>query len=182
MATAEALMTAEEFGNRPDPGYPEELVRGEVVPGKHADPRHGRVCGEALQLFGKLVEERGLGRLVTLSGVLTGRDPDTVRGVDISFYGYRRMPRGPIPAGYAAEMPEWAVEVVSAFDRWSYVLAKFAELLIAGIQTVIVLDPEPRTAHVFGADEPPRVLGAEEELTVPGVPEGFRVRVNRFFE
>jgi len=33
MATAELLdlMTAEEFGKRPDPGYPEELVRGRVI-------------------------------------------------------------------------------------------------------------------------------------------------------
>ena len=34
MATAELLelMTAEEFGRRSDPGYPEELVRGESFP------------------------------------------------------------------------------------------------------------------------------------------------------
>ena len=33
MTTAEMveLMTAEQFGRRPDPGYPEELVRGRVV-------------------------------------------------------------------------------------------------------------------------------------------------------
>ncbi len=31
MGTAEALMTADEFGQRPDPGYPEELVRGRIV-------------------------------------------------------------------------------------------------------------------------------------------------------
>ena len=31
MATAEALMTAQEFGQRPDPGYPEELVQGRIV-------------------------------------------------------------------------------------------------------------------------------------------------------
>jgi hypothetical protein len=33
MATAEMLelITAEWFGQRPDPGYPEELVRGRVV-------------------------------------------------------------------------------------------------------------------------------------------------------
>lgn len=31
MTTAEALMTAEEFGQRLDPGQPEELVQGQVV-------------------------------------------------------------------------------------------------------------------------------------------------------
>jgi hypothetical protein len=28
---SEQLLTAEEFGRRPDPGYPEELVRGRIV-------------------------------------------------------------------------------------------------------------------------------------------------------
>ena len=28
----QVLDTAEEFGRRPDPGYPEELVRGQIVP------------------------------------------------------------------------------------------------------------------------------------------------------
>ena len=30
--TAPALLTAEQFAERPDPGYPEELVKGRVVP------------------------------------------------------------------------------------------------------------------------------------------------------
>jgi hypothetical protein len=47
---------------------------------------------------------------------------------------------------------------------------------------VVVLDPEPQVAHVFGPDEPPRILGPSEELLLPGVVEGFRVRVGRFFE
>jgi hypothetical protein len=47
---------------------------------------------------------------------------------------------------------------------------------------VVVLDPKPQTAHVFGADDPPRTLGAEEDLILPGILEDFRVRVGRFFE
>jgi hypothetical protein len=41
MATVEALMTAEEFERRPDPGYPEELVQGKIVRMPPADRRHG---------------------------------------------------------------------------------------------------------------------------------------------
>jgi len=182
MATAEALMTAEEFGDRPDPGHPEELVRGRIVPGKYADLRHGLVCSQAIRLFGKHVEEHDLGRLMALSGVITERDPDTVRAVDLSFYGYDRLPRGPLSDGYGPEQPAWAIEVVSAFDRWPDVLAKVAELLNAGVLVVVVLDPGPSTAHVFSSDDPPRTLGAEEELVLPGILEGFSVRVGQFFE
>ena len=45
MATAERPMTAAEFGRRPDPGHPEELVRGRIVAMPPPDRRHGKVCG-----------------------------------------------------------------------------------------------------------------------------------------
>ena len=31
MATAKLLLTADAFARRPDPGYPEELVRGRII-------------------------------------------------------------------------------------------------------------------------------------------------------
>ena len=46
---------------------------------------------------------------------------------------------------------------------------------------VIVLDPDPETAHVFRPDQPPRVLGPDDELTVPDLLGDFRVAVRRFF-
>ena len=62
MATAEIveLMTAEQFGQRPDPGYPEELVQGRVVAMSVPDPRHGYVCGRAVLVFGSFVDGREL--------------------------------------------------------------------------------------------------------------------------
>ena len=61
-------------------------------------------------------------------------------------------------------------------------LAKVAEWLKAGVVAVVVLDPGPNTAHVFGADDPPRMLRSEEEWTLPGLWEGSCVRVGWFFE
>jgi hypothetical protein len=44
MATAsQVLYTAEEFARRPDPGYPEELVRGKIVSMPVPKPRDGQV-------------------------------------------------------------------------------------------------------------------------------------------
>ena len=59
---------------------------------------------------------------------------------------------------------------------------KMPYLVFAGVLIVLVLDPEPRTAHVFSADDPPRTLTADEELTLPGLLDGFRVPVSRFFD
>ena len=183
MATAEATMTAEEFGLRPDPGYPEELVRGRIIDMPPPDRKHGYVCLKAGRRFGNFVDERDLGRVMSNdSGVITEHGPDTVRGADVAFYSYARLPRGPLQTGYGPEVPELVVEVRSASDRWGEIHEKVAEYLGAGVLVVVVLDPGPQTAHVFAADNPPRVLGAEDELTLPGVLEGFAARVGTFFE
>jgi hypothetical protein len=45
-----------------------------------------------------------------------------------------------------------------------------------------VLDPNSRSAYVYGSDQPPRELGPEDELTLPDVLGDFRVGVQRCFE
>ncbi len=185
MATAEMLelITAEQFGQRPDPGYPEELVRGRIVAMSVPDRRHGYVCGRADRIFGNFVDSHDLGRVLSNdSGVIVERDPDTVRGADIAYYSYARLPKGQLPAGYGPESPELVVEVRSENDRWPDIFEKVSEYLNAGVLLVIVLDPEPQAAHLFSADDSPKRLGKDEDLTLPGILDDFRVRVGRFFE
>ena len=183
MATAEALMTVEEYGQRPDPGHPEELVRGRIVALPQPKPRHGQICGQAYYLLRRYFEDHDLGHLLCNdSGVITERDPDTMRGADIAFYSYARVPRGPLPPGYLEVPPEVVFEVRSPDDRWRDIHARVAEYLNAGVQVVCLLDPGPMTAHLFAADHPTQVLAADQELTIPEFLGGFRVTVRRFFE
>lgn len=182
MGTVEALMTAEEFGNRPDPGYPEELVQGRIVPMPMPDRRHGYVCGQAYYHLRLFVDNHDLGRVMSNdSAVITERGPDTVRGADVAYYSYARLPRGPLAGGYGPEIPEPVVEVRSKSDRWRDIHEKVAEYLHAGVLVVLVLDPEPETAHLFSANERHRTLIVEDELTFPGLLDGVRVAVSRFF-
>jgi hypothetical protein len=52
MATVpEPPLTAEEFGRRPDPGYPEELVRGRIATMPLPDLRQGQVCSQVVYLL-----------------------------------------------------------------------------------------------------------------------------------
>jgi Uma2 family endonuclease len=177
-----ALMTAEEFARRSDPGYPEELVRGRLVPMPVPDRRHGQVCGKVARIFGNFAEEHDLGHvLCNDSGVVTERDPDTVRGADVAFYSFGRLPRGPLPQAYGPEVPELIVEVRSRSDRWPRLLAKVAEYLDAGVSVVVVLDCEQTTAHVF-TPEGNQILSGDQELTLAEVLPGFSVAVRRFFE
>ena len=182
-ATAQALLTAEEFGRRPDPGYPEELVRGRIIRMPPPKPRHGQICGQAVYLLRRFLEEHDLGHvLCNDSGVITQRGPDTVRGADVAFYTFARVPKGPLPTEYLGVAPELVLEVRSPGDRWPAVLAKVAEYLNAGVLVVGVLDDESRTAHLFYADRPGRILGPDDELGLPDLLGDVRVPIRRFFQ
>src|SRR5690242_20415016 len=101
MATAEALLTAEEYALLPDNGQPTELVRGRIVPLSMPFPRHGQICGKISRIVGNFADQHDLGHVLSNdSGIITEHDPDTVRGADIAFYSYARVPRGPLPRGY----------------------------------------------------------------------------------
>jgi Uma2 family endonuclease len=178
-----ALLTAEQFAERPDPGYPEELVRGRIVPMPMPKPRHGEICNKAGRILGNWVDEQDLGRVLSNdSGVITERGPDTVRGADICFYTYARVPKGPLADRYLDTVPDLIVDVISPSDRWPKVLAKVAEYLDAGTTVVLVLDEERRLAYVYRADAAPRLLAADDELRIPDLRGDFHACVSRFFE
>jgi hypothetical protein len=45
-----------------------------------------------------------------------------VRGADVAYYSYARLPKGPLSAGYGPEIPELVVEVRSENDRWPEII------------------------------------------------------------
>jgi Uma2 family endonuclease len=185
MATAATatLLTAEEFRRLPDDGRPKELKRGRVILMNLPGPRHGQICGQVYYLLRRHLEDHPLGHLVTNdSGIITEHDPDTVRGADVAFYSYNRIPPGPLPQGYLPVAPELVFEVRSPGDRWGRIWGKVGEYLEAGVKVVCVLDQMTERCHVYRNEEENLVFTAEQELTIPDVLPDFRVIVRRFFE
>jgi Uma2 family endonuclease len=180
---AEKLMTAEEYRILADPGYPTELVRGRIVKMNMPSTRHGFHCGRVVYILSRFLEDHPTGRVVSNdSGVVTEHDPDTVRGADVVYYSFARLPQGPIPEGYPDQAPEMIFETRSPRDRWSKILTKVAEYLNAGVDVVCVPDPQTRHITVFRADEEQVILVPGDHLTFPGIMEGFSVDVAQFFE
>ena len=105
-----------------------------------------------------------------------------MRGADIAFYSYERVPKGPLPDRYLEVLPDLVFEVRSPSDRWPRVIAKVGEYLEAGVSVVVVLDDERRTAQVFDANGETRVLGANDLLTFAGLLPDFSVATGRFFD
>jgi len=146
-------------------------------------PRHGQICSNVDYTLRRFLEDHDLGHvLCNDSGVITERGPDTVRGADICFYSYTRVPKGPLPEAYLEVPPDLVFEVRSPEDRWPKMLAKVVEYLDAGVTIVGVLDPEANTLHLYEGDQPVRILSEHDELTMPRLLGEFRVAVSRFFE
>jgi Uma2 family endonuclease len=185
MATVvETLLTAEEFGRRPDSGSPEELVKGKIVRTNVPKPYHGYIC---IKLGGSLdayVTAHNLGYVVgNDSGVITERGPDTVRGADVAYYSYNRVPKGSLDREEYLEVPpELVFEVLSPNDRWPKALAKTAEYLTAGVEVVVVVDPKRRLIHIFEPDQPVCMLTENDDLTIPAILGDFRVPVRQLFD
>lgn len=183
IAPPHKLLTIEEYLRLPDDGRRTELVRGRVVEVPPTYPFHGYVCSKIDRLVGNHVEAANLGRVMTNdSGVVTERDPDTLRGADVCYYSFQRMP-GPMPEeGYFPAAPDLVFEVMSPSDRWPQVLKKVTEFLEAGVAAVCVVIPWDRSAIVYRNDAKPETVAADAELVLPDVLPGFRAPLRHFFE
>ncbi|OYW22307.1 MAG: hypothetical protein B7Z55_04770, partial [Planctomycetales bacterium 12-60-4] len=109
------------------------------------------------------------------AGVVMQRTPDSVRGPDISYHSFERLPAKEMPVGYPEAAPDLTFDVKSPSDSWSDLLSKVADLLRAGVSTVCVIDPEKEIAQVYRSHEPVRLIGVDGELEFPETLPGFRV-------
>jgi Uma2 family endonuclease len=178
MSTKTRLMTADEFLLLPDDGLLHELVRGEVTTMSLPGGEHGEVAATILLLVGAFVKAHRLGKTYAAeTGFLIERDPDTVRGADVSFVRRERLSQITNPQKHIPFAPDLVVEVLSPNDRSDEVQEKVQEWLSAGSQMVWVVDPRSRTITVHRAGSEPRVLTAEETIDGGDVIPGFSCRV-----
>lgn len=178
---AATLLSAEEFMARYAHVHA-ELVKGIVEEYAVPWPKHGFYCSRIDRLLGNFVEEHDLGRVASNdSWVRTGTSPDTVRGADVCYFSYERLPRGEVPEGLLPVAPDLVVEVRSPSDRWADIFTKVGEYLRAGVRAVVVLDPATETASVYRMEELQQIFHTGDPLTVPEVLPGFSVPVNRLF-
>jgi Uma2 family endonuclease len=180
----ERLLPLAEYQKLASSAQPTELVCGKVVPLRPPFPWHGFVCGRVDQIVGRFICDHDLGyAVINNSGVLTQRNPDSLRGADFAFYSYERVPKGMmLKLGYLTVAPELVIEVREPDDPWQEVWGKFGEFLKAGVRVICDLDPQRRTATLYQTSEPEVTLQAEEELTLPRLLPGFTTKVARFFE
>lgn len=181
-ATVTGLVTAEQFAEMNLDG-PHELVRGEVIEMTRPDRSHGSVCARVSLSLMLWALPSGRGEVTTNdSGVLTERDPDTLRGADVAYFPATQLQKGKLPRGSKgwAIIPSVCVEVLSPSNSWSEMRRKIEEDLAVGVREVWIVDPELRTVEAFRNDRAAILSRESQKLTSLELP-GFEVPVSDFF-
>lgn len=178
----EALLSAEEYACLVPDDRPSELILGRVVERDPPFSVHGYWCAQSAGVLQDYAEKHQLGRLATnYPGVITTRDPDTVRGPDIGYYSFLRVSGDRFPEGFWPT-PDMVLEVGSTPALLSAAHEKVGEYLAAGVNCVVVLDPPTRSVQVYSADHPVVILQEADTLTLPDVLPGFSVPVRQLYE
>lgn len=176
-------LTADEFEARYS-RHRMELDRGVTKVLPMPDARHGIACNTISWLITNHVKQHGLGRVMSNDTFIQTRtNPDSVRGADVLYVSYERLPRGPVPAGVLRVAPELVVEIRSPSDRWPDVITKVMEYLNIGVKLVVVLDVVTATASLFrDRDHWQQVLDNGDVMDLGEVLPGFAVPVRQLFE
>jgi Uma2 family endonuclease len=181
--TTTGVMTFDEFDRRHGDDLGVDLVAGRVESQGMPHALHGIVCNNVGYYLTGFVKPNRLGVVCgNDTYVRIRRDPDTVRGADVFYISYARLPRGSDLTVLTANAPELVFEVRSPTNRWADVERKVEEYLSVGVVAVVILEADDRTATVFRRDELNQVFDNGDTFAVPDVLPGFAVPVRRFFE
>ena len=182
MKTA-TLMTAERFERLASAMGPCELVKGEIVTMSPGGVEHSRVVMKIAGLLWTWARGAGAGQVLTgEAGVLVGRDPDTVRGADVLYISYKRLPRGGERSGFLTRRPELIVEVMGQKDTWEELETKVAEYRGFGVDLVWIADPQTQTVRAYPRAGKSSTLHGEDSLASSKLLPGFRCKVRSVFE
>jgi Uma2 family endonuclease len=181
-AGTQTLLTADEFARRHG-GDHVELIDGVVKELPLPFQEHGMISNWAAFYLSQHAVANDLGRVtINDSFVQTQWNPDRVRGADVCYFSYQRLPKGPMPKGLFPIAPDLVIEVRSPSEGWNDMLKKVSEYLTAGISVVLVIDPPTQSATAYRKDEIQQIFDNGDELTIPDVLPGFAVPVRKFFE
>lgn len=173
--------TADELLAMPDDGNRYELVEGALRMMSPAGGRHGRVAMNLAFLIRKFVEKHPFGVVfAAATGFLLARNPDTVRAPDVAFVSASRLGDLVDETGYLPLAPDFVAEVLSPNDRPSEVEAKVKDWLTAGVQAVLVVDPQTRCVHCHRSDDDVQTVTAGTVDLTPVFP-GLRLLLSDLF-
>lgn len=142
---------------------------------------HGLIQGEIFARLHNHVTSNKLGRVVVESGLITDRNPDSVRGPDVSFWSKERLPFDQKPRGYPDVAADLCVEVLSPDDRPAKMREKRNEYFNRGVRLLWVIDPRMKCITVYRSPDDETVIDNAGVLDGEDVVPGFRCPIAELF-
>ncbi len=157
---------------------PAELERGEVIALSPGGMFHSGLSARVSGLLYQWSQKYRTGQVFTNeAGVVTQRKPDTVRGIDVAYYSFDRLPADETPYGFTDIPPNLAVEIVGKGQGWNKMLEKAGEYLRMGVDLVWIIDPKKRRVCILRSEQEPETLDESGVLADPHVLPRFRCRI-----
>lgn len=178
------LVTAEDLSTLPKDNGEYEIVDGvlkEVLP---VGAYGSNLEAILIHRFMSFAESQSLaGRVLPgTARFRLRRDPDTVRGPDVSFTREDRLPQGPLPDSHVDLAPDLAVEIISKSNTAEGVERKITDYLQAKVRMVWVIYPETRTAYLYTSMDHVRHIGESGDLDGGDAVPGFRMKLADLFQ
>ena len=126
------------------------------------------------------MEAANLGRVVMRAGAIFRRNPDTVRGPDLSYFSFERLPD--IPDDHPEVPPNLVVEVLERNESPPSVADRVQDFIDSGVSVVWLVEPHPRIVTVYAGSM--RGIEYDETDTLDGgtVLPGFTCPVADLFQ
>lgn len=157
-----------------------ELVDGTLVE-KAMGWQESLLAGIILQWLNNYLDQNRIGVATGPDG-MTRLFGDTVRGPDVAFVAWDRMPGGQIPKEPVPDLvPNFVVEVLSAGNTFGEMSRKRREYFQAGVELLWMVDHRSRTVTVFQSALDSRVLTEEQGLDGGEVLPGWQVDIAKLF-
>lgn len=157
-----------------------ELVDGVLVE-KAMGFSESMIAGAILFALRAFVIPRNLGLVSSPDGMVR-LSKGLVRGPDVAFVSWGRLPGGAAPtAAVPSIVPDLAVEVLSESNTPLEMERKRGEYFRAGVRLVWIVDPVSRTVAVYTDPANQRRLAAADNLDGGEVLPGFLLPVREIF-
>jgi Uma2 family endonuclease len=157
-----------------------ELIDGTLVE-KCIVWQESLLAGILLQWLNNYLDSNRIG-LATGADGMTRLFGDTVRGPDVAFVAWNRLPDGRIPAAPIPDLvPNFVIEVLSSSNTYAEMSRKRREYFYAGVELLWMVEHRTRTVTVFRTAQDATVYKDEAVLDGGQVLPGWRVDLNELF-
>ncbi len=157
-----------------------ELVDGTLVE-KAMGWQESLLAGVIMQWLNNYLDQHRIGVATGPDG-MTRLFSDTVRGPDVAFVAWTRLPDGRIPTAPIPDLvPNFVIEVLSVSNTYSEMSRKRREYFHAGVELLWMVDHRSRTITVFRSPQEALVVAEGQTLDGGKVLPGWQVDVAELF-